>query len=128
VIIPVRIGHAESTDLPAKKVAPVFRDLCAGRRASSPSPLEGIGASAKAEVRIDNMATRLIEATRQGAGPNGGLEDLLRDCGLSTNKGLALMVLAEALLRISDAAARDKLIEDKIGEGCWEERNTQADT
>lgn len=83
---------------------------------------------AEAEARIDKTAARLIEAIREGAGPIGGLEDFLRDYGLSTKEGLALMVLAEALLRVPDAVTQDKLIEDKIGEGHWDEHETQAAT
>ncbi|MEN0087199.1 MAG: L-glutamate gamma-semialdehyde dehydrogenase, partial [Pseudomonadota bacterium] len=42
-----------------------------------------------------------------------------RDYGLSTREGLALMVMAEALLRVPDAATQDRLIEDKIGTADW---------
>ncbi len=44
------------------------------------------------------------------------MEDFLRDYGLSTREGLALMVLAEALLRVPDAITADKLIEDKLAD------------
>ena len=42
---------------------------------------------------------------------------MLREYALSTKEGLALMVLAEALLRVPDAATADRLIEDKLGQG-----------
>jgi RHH-type proline utilization regulon transcriptional repressor/proline dehydrogenase/delta 1-pyrroline-5-carboxylate dehydrogenase len=90
--------------------------------------LQEMDLPAKAKGRIDKMATRLIEAIRDGVGPIGGLEDFLREYGLSTREGLALMVLAEALLRVPDAATQDKLIEDKIGEGQWDRHISQADT
>ena len=66
------------------------------------------------ETRIDATARALIEAIR-GRGGLGGVEELLREYSLSTPEGLALMVLAEALLRIPDAATTDALIEDKLG-------------
>ncbi|MFQ6549508.1 L-glutamate gamma-semialdehyde dehydrogenase [Aestuariibius sp. 2305UL40-4] len=73
----------------------------------------------QAEARIDRDARALIEGIRARAGRIGGLEDFLRDHGLSTKEGLALMVMAEALLRVPDAATQDALIADKIGAGDW---------
>ncbi len=69
------------------------------------------------EARIDRTATRLIEAIRKRDDRLGGVEDMLREFSLSTKEGLALMVLAEALLRVPDARTADRLIEDKLGEG-----------
>lgn len=54
---------------------------------------------AAAEARIDARATRLVEAIRARSGRLGGIEDFLHAYALSTKEGLALMVLAEALLR-----------------------------
>jgi RHH-type proline utilization regulon transcriptional repressor/proline dehydrogenase/delta 1-pyrroline-5-carboxylate dehydrogenase len=71
------------------------------------------------EARIDRRATTLIRAIRRRTGGFGGLEDFLRAYSLSTKEGLALMVLAEALLRVPDAATADRLIEDKLGAGDW---------
>ena len=67
-----------------------------------------------AEARIDQRTTRFVEAIRAQAGGLGGIEDLLREYSLSTKEGLALMVLAEALLRVPDALTADRLIEDKL--------------
>ncbi len=77
---------------------------------------------------VDITATRMIEAIRNQAGSVGGVEDFLREYGLSTREGLALMVLAEALLRVPDAATQDKLIEDKLKEGHWSEHEGSSDT
>src|SRR5215216_1985288 len=74
---------------------------------------------AAAERRIDRDATRLVEAIRAKAGALGGIEDFLREYSLSTKEGLALMVLAEALLRVPDARTADRLIEDKLAAGDW---------
>ncbi len=72
-----------------------------------------------AERRIDARARRLVEAIRAGAGGLGGIEDFLHAYSLSTKEGLALMVLAEALLRVPDALTADRLIEDKLAAGHW---------
>jgi len=72
-----------------------------------------------ADLRIDARATRLVEAIRAQSGGLGGIEDFLREYSLSTKEGLALMVLAEALLRVPDSATADRLIEDKLSAGDW---------
>src|SRR5271157_2663221 len=72
-----------------------------------------------AERRIDARARRLIEAIRAKIGGLGGVEDFLHAFSLSTREGLALMVLAEALLRVPDAVTADRLIEDKLAAGRW---------
>src|SRR4029079_1375994 len=74
---------------------------------------------AAAERRIDACARRLVEAIRARAGGLGGIEDFLHAYSLSTREGLALMVLAEALLRVPDAVTADRLIEDKLAAGRW---------
>src|ERR671920_1050281 len=73
--------------------------------------------SPERERRVDEGATRLIEAIRAKGGGLGGVEEMLREYSLSTKEGLALMVLAEALLRVPDAVTADRLIEDKLGQG-----------
>jgi RHH-type proline utilization regulon transcriptional repressor/proline dehydrogenase/delta 1-pyrroline-5-carboxylate dehydrogenase len=72
-----------------------------------------------AERRIDARARRLVEAIRAKISGLGGVEDFLHAFALSTKEGLALMVLAEALLRVPDAATADRLIEDKLAAGRW---------
>jgi RHH-type proline utilization regulon transcriptional repressor/proline dehydrogenase/delta 1-pyrroline-5-carboxylate dehydrogenase len=72
-----------------------------------------------AERRVDARARRFIEAIRAKIGGLGGVEDFLHAFSLSTKEGLGLMVLAEALLRVPDAATADRLIEDKLAGGRW---------
>src|SRR6266851_8870148 len=79
-----------------------------------------------AERRIDAYASRLIEGIRARAGGLGGIEDFLHAYSLSTKEGLALMVLAEALLRVPDAVTADRLIEDKLATGDWSEPDTSG--
>jgi RHH-type proline utilization regulon transcriptional repressor/proline dehydrogenase/delta 1-pyrroline-5-carboxylate dehydrogenase len=79
-----------------------------------------------AEVRIDARAQRLVEAIRAKAGGLGGVEEFLHAYSLSTKEGLALMVLAEALLRVPDAATADRLIEDKLAAGRWRDGDVKS--
>ena len=79
------------------------------------------------EARIDAQARRLVEAIRANRGGLGGVEEMLREYALSTREGLALMVLAEALLRVPDAATADRLIEDKLGQGDFAHHEARSD-
>src|SRR5262249_35463608 len=81
---------------------------------------------AEQDQRIDRLASRLIEAIRSNDDPLGGVEDMLREFALSTKEGLALMVLAEALLRVPDARTADQFIEDKLGEGDFIHHETRS--
>ena len=71
---------------------------------------------------------RLIEGIRGRAGGLGGIEDFLHAYSLSTKEGLALMVLAEALLRVPDDATTDRLIEDKLATGEWDTAELKSDS
>jgi RHH-type proline utilization regulon transcriptional repressor/proline dehydrogenase/delta 1-pyrroline-5-carboxylate dehydrogenase len=81
---------------------------------------------ASREARIERTATRLVEAIRANDDRLGGVEDMLREFALSTKEGLALMVLAEALLRVPDARTADRFIEDKLGEGDFIHHETKS--
>jgi len=82
--------------------------------------------SAEQNQRIDRTATRLIGAIRANDDRLGGVEDMLREFALSTKEGLALMVLAEALLRVPDARTADRFIEDRLGEGDFVHHETKS--
>jgi RHH-type proline utilization regulon transcriptional repressor/proline dehydrogenase/delta 1-pyrroline-5-carboxylate dehydrogenase len=81
-----------------------------------------------AEARIDARATGLIEAIRARAGGVGGIDDFLHEYSLSTKEGLALMVLAEALLRVPDNATADRLIEDKLKAADFSHHEVRSDS
>ncbi len=78
------------------------------------------------DARIDATATRLIAAIRARDDRFGGVEDMLREYALSTKEGLALMVLAEALLRVPDARTADAFIEDKLADGDFIHHETKS--
>jgi RHH-type proline utilization regulon transcriptional repressor/proline dehydrogenase/delta 1-pyrroline-5-carboxylate dehydrogenase len=88
--------------------------------------LETADLSAEQDERIDRTATRLIDAIRASDDRLGGVEDMLREFALSTKEGLALMVLAEALLRVPDARTADQFIEDKLGHGDFVHHETKS--
>src|SRR5450631_2821032 len=88
--------------------------------------LENSGLSAEQDAAIDRTATRLIDAIRTNDDRLGGVEDMLREYALSTKEGLALMVLAEALLRVPDARTADEFIEDKLGQGDFIHHETRS--
>lgn len=81
----------------------------------------------KIEDRIDRRALHLIAAVRRRPVRIGGIEDLLREYSLSSEEGLALMVLAESLLRVPDERTADRLIEDKLGSAHWDRHATHSD-
>jgi len=74
--------------------------------------------SAEARARISTEAADLVRAIRSTTAP-GLMEVFLAEYGLSTDEGVALMCLAEALLRVPDADTIDALIEDKIAPSDW---------
>ncbi len=76
-------------------------------------------ASAAAQALAQRIALRLRK--RKNAGGRAGIvQGLLQEYALSSQEGVALMCLAEALLRIPDSATRDALIRDKIARGEWQ--------
>lgn len=71
--------------------------------------------------RIEGLAAELAQALRERQRKQGGVAALMAEFSLSSREGVALMCLAEALLRIPDAATRDALIRDKLARGQWRE-------
>ena len=65
------------------------------------------------------LARRLVKQVRDSRRKASGVDALMHEFSLSSEEGVALMCLAEALLRIPDADTRNKLIRDKIAGGDW---------
>lgn len=82
--------------------------------------IESAGFSTHIRQKIHTRAVDLIQAIRSDSKP-GLMEVFLAEYGLSTDEGIALMCLAEALLRVPDAHTIDQLIEDKIAASSWGE-------
>jgi RHH-type proline utilization regulon transcriptional repressor/proline dehydrogenase/delta 1-pyrroline-5-carboxylate dehydrogenase len=72
-----------------------------------------------ARQRITRRAHGLVAEARRRRHGRGGIDALLQEYALSTPEGVALMCLAEALLRIPDAETVDRLIRDKLAPPDW---------
>ncbi|GJE43040.1 trifunctional transcriptional regulator/proline dehydrogenase/L-glutamate gamma-semialdehyde dehydrogenase [Methylobacterium soli] len=82
-------------------------------------PLLAAAALPEAQAAAAARLVRRLVGTLRAKGQRSGVDGLVREYDLSSQEGVALMCLAEALLRIPDAATRDALIRDKIGHGDW---------
>src|SRR5262245_43992058 len=69
--------------------------------------------------RVRNRAVAIVHAIRKGDRKPGEMESFLRHYSLDTEEGLALMALAEALLRIPDPKTANALIHDKVAAANW---------
>jgi RHH-type proline utilization regulon transcriptional repressor/proline dehydrogenase/delta 1-pyrroline-5-carboxylate dehydrogenase len=83
-----------------------------------PPLIEAAMLNPETRAQAQSLAENLVTALRAKQKP-GGVDALIREYALSSDEGVALMCLAEALLRIPDTATRDALIRDKIGGGDW---------
>jgi len=75
---------------------------------------------APAESAVQSRARSLVERVRALQRQHAGMQSFLREYDLSSQEGVLLMCVAEALLRIPDAATADRLIRDKLSQGDWE--------
>ena len=82
----------------------------------------------EAAARVRGRAIALVEAARRAHRPGADVSAFLAEFGLGTREGVALLCLAEALLRIPDAATADRLIEDKLAGADWQSHLGQADS
>jgi RHH-type proline utilization regulon transcriptional repressor/proline dehydrogenase/delta 1-pyrroline-5-carboxylate dehydrogenase len=105
---------------------PLRRAITQATRIAEPEAVLPLLASATLpeadRAAIAKTARQLIEALRAKArhrGNSGGVQALVQEFALSSHEGVALMCLAEALLRIPDDATRDALIRDKLATGNW---------
>ena len=90
--------------------------------------LAGQPLSAAERVEVGQEAEALVRSARQGASRQGVVENFLQEFSLSTREGLALMCLAEALLRTPDEETRDRLIAEKIASADWASHLGQSDS
>ena len=74
---------------------------------------------ARAHGDAHALAHRLVSAVRSKRTRASGVDALMHEFSLSSEEGVALMCLAEALLRIPDSETADRLIADKISRGDW---------
>src|SRR6266404_3383120 len=98
-----------------------LRDSCRiDETAAAARILSAAEMPADMQDRIAEHARGLVAAVRRERLGKGGIDAFLHEYALSSPEGVALLCLAEALLRIPDAETVDRLIRDKIGEADWE--------
>jgi RHH-type proline utilization regulon transcriptional repressor/proline dehydrogenase/delta 1-pyrroline-5-carboxylate dehydrogenase len=112
---------------PLLHASPLREAITALTRRPEPELLPGLLDAARLNpaqaAQAQALALRLARGVRERSrdrGRAGLVQGLLQEFALSSEEGVALMCLAEALLRIPDAATRDALIRDKIAPGDWQ--------
>ena len=107
----------------AKQYSPIRQAITANYRLDEKSAVDSLvktlDFSPEQEQRITDNAIKLIKKLRQLKQKQYGAAALMQEFSLSSEEGVALMCLAEALLRIPDAQTRDDLIYEKLQEGNW---------
>jgi len=78
--------------------------------------------------RIVSEAQALVARARTRRAERGMLEKFLQEFGLSTDEGIALLCMAEALLRVPDSETADNLIAEKLRSGAWSRHQGQSDS
>ncbi|NMM35961.1 MAG: trifunctional transcriptional regulator/proline dehydrogenase/L-glutamate gamma-semialdehyde dehydrogenase [Glaciimonas sp.] len=71
------------------------------------------------QSKVQTLARKLVQSVREKRTRASGVDALMHEFSLSSEEGVALMCLAEALLRIPDSQTADRLIADKISKGDW---------
>ena len=79
-------------------------------------------------ARVTERARAFVRATRAAHTPGSDITEFLKEYGLGTPEGVALLCLAEALLRIPDSATADALIDDRISGADWQAHLGNADS
>lgn len=77
---------------------------------------------------IDMLAADLVRRVRAKTGEQSAVESLMRQYDLSSEEGVLLMCVAEALLRIPDSGTADRLIADKLGDADWAAHLGESDS
>ena len=113
-----RFGHWDTLDQ-AK-----FRN----EREAVASNLAHLPLDPAARQAVVDEAVALVEHARASQKKQGVVESFLQEFSLGTREGLALMCLAEALLRTPDEDTRDRLIAEKIGSADWASHIGQSDS
>jgi RHH-type transcriptional regulator, proline utilization regulon repressor / proline dehydrogenase / delta 1-pyrroline-5-carboxylate dehydrogenase len=80
------------------------------------------------KIRVASLARNLVEAVRKNRSAQGSIDAFMQQFSLSSEEGVVLMCLAEALLRIPDAETVDLLIADKLGDRDWSDHVGKSDS
>src|SRR5436853_6842541 len=90
--------------------------------------IERATATGDERARVADLAGRLVRSARANRHKHGGVDAFMHEYGLTSEEGIILMCLAEALLRIPDADTADALITEKLAGGHWERHLGASDS
>jgi RHH-type proline utilization regulon transcriptional repressor/proline dehydrogenase/delta 1-pyrroline-5-carboxylate dehydrogenase len=79
-------------------------------------------------AKVHELASALVSDVRANRSMQGGIDAFMQEYALSSEEGIVLMCLAEALLRIPDAETADRLIADKLADRDWERHMGQSES
>ncbi len=119
------------TDQPAAKpgTIPYINDLyLADEQELVRELVEAADAGPHLRDKIQATAAQLVDAVRKSRAREGGLDAFLQQYDLSSEEGVLLMCIAEALLRIPDADTADRLIADKLTSARWQDHLGTSDS
>ncbi|OWY26674.1 trifunctional transcriptional regulator/proline dehydrogenase/L-glutamate gamma-semialdehyde dehydrogenase [Herbaspirillum robiniae] len=117
--LPFGAFHAEVMHAPD----PLRAAITAAYRRDEPEAVQWLLGQVKSEAawqeQTQQLARKLVQQVREKRTRSSGVDALMHEFSLSSEEGVALMCLAEALLRIPDRQTADRLIADKISKGDW---------
>jgi len=115
-----------NTDCPIRQNIRKFYRIDENTAVDHILPLAEVNVSARS--RAWERARKMVLNIRQDQAGNGAIDSLLKEYSLSSEEGVVLMCLAEALLRVPDKHTQDALIRDKISQGQWSSHLGSSDS
>ncbi|MFM1783075.1 MAG: hypothetical protein RIS14_828, partial [Pseudomonadota bacterium] len=115
-----------SPELPVRRPELMQRISAAYLRDEGEHIAELLAAAPASGPAVQAKAVGLVERTRLRAADPAMVEAFMREYDLSSEEGVLLMCVAEALLRIPDQGTADKLIRDKLGDADWDSHVGQS--
>lgn len=117
------VTPCEAAALPASPRSGLRQQIIAAWRSPEPECVLPLVEAARLDVDVQGLcqalAGKLVTGLRSGRVHSSGVDALMKEFSLSSQEGVALMCLAEALLRVPDKATADRLIRDKLSHGDW---------
>ncbi len=103
-------------------------EYLADEQATVKSRIQAADLDEKTRTSIVQQARDFVRVIREADKDVQGIDALMAEYDLSSEEGIVLMCLAEALLRIPDGETADKLIRDKLAKGHWDEHLGHSDS
>jgi RHH-type proline utilization regulon transcriptional repressor/proline dehydrogenase/delta 1-pyrroline-5-carboxylate dehydrogenase len=115
-----------NTDCPTRQKIREFYRIDENIAVDHILPVAEVNVSARS--RAWERARKMVLQIREDQSGNGAIDSLLKEYSLSSEEGVVLMCLAEALLRVPDKHTQDALIRDKISQGQWSSHLGSSDS